>query len=334
MATSSPPSTSAMTPMDSILPRTIRERHCGCEDMVRYFGGGVSFIGASYCYSYQMIIPGVLLTTAGVSIVVVHIVGKTFGTWAKAARAGERVLASYNTLIRAADQTTTKLEKIEHEGKQNEVALGVETQALLQNSEKIGHSVNETQQNIEQLKAEYTQLHASNAELQKTINSQQILMQSMQQELEQSSTQNNLYQKEAEGLTRMVSSLKHTDEKFAEQTTSATIQFQEGVDDFQRKIPELQIIAQQVQEMHAQNLLLQRRIEELQKTKEDLEKTLASIASVQTKRHENNAALSTLAAQLESNREQMATTENHMRLELAEWKRLLEKNPELKDQTS
>ena len=324
MATSIPASPSAMTPMDSILPRTVRARHCGFEDAVRYFGGSVSFIGASYCYSYQMTIPGILLTTTGVSIVVVHIVSKTFGTWAKAARAGERVIESYNILLRAANQTTTKLGKIEEEGKKNEVALAIETQALLRSTEEIDQSTSGTKKNIETLQKEYATLRSSNTELQQIIKSQKTLIQSMEQDVEKFSTQNNLYQRETEGLTRMVSTLRHTDEKFAEQTASATTKFQEGVDNFAGKLQDLHVIGQLVKEMHEQNLLLQQRIEELQQTKENLEQTLSSITTAQHKNHENNTELSTLASKLETNKAEFITTQEKIHQELSEWKKILE----------
>jgi predicted RNase H-like nuclease (RuvC/YqgF family) len=118
----------------------------------------------------------------------------------------------------------------------------------------------------------------------------------------------------------MVSSLKHTDEKFAEDTAAATSQLQEGVDDFGAKIQGLQVIGQQVKEMREQNLLLQQRIEELLRTKEGLERALASITTVQTKSHENNEELAALASQLATSKADMATTEGHIRQELAAWK--------------
>lgn len=318
------PSPISSNPPDLINPlihRTVRERHCGLEDLFRYAGGVISFIGGSYCLSTQWTIPGWMLIGTGVLTVAEHIIEKNCGLVYRISQAAEVSLAKRQESLDKAAQAADRLGLVAEEQKHHQDLLTEDTNLLEKGIGDIEQGAKETEKVVTDYHLENEQLRKTNSELQTNIAQQQALIASMQEELKCMNQQNTRFNQELAKITQITTAIVKADQKISDHT-NVTAEIQQGIQHFSEKIAQIESIGQSVIALHNQNRLLQKQISTLLQVQQNLQADLERQHQLESQINQTNAEMSRLLTQLELTKTQLTNQESTISAKIAEWKKL------------
>lgn len=294
--------------MPQIGPSTLREKHCGLEDGLRYVAMGACVIGGIWSFVNNWMVPASMCVIAGVAISAQHIVDKNCGELAKAIKVAQQRFGKYTEALTEADRTAKNL------GDANKAwtSLHAQTKEQLEilrkqyaDIESGGHKIGE---DVEALKAENQKMRVASEEFTKTVAEKTALIETLQVETGKLSQYNQKIEEELQKITQLIPEFTQKEKQLRE----ATGELKEQLDEFATTLRKLETLRTIIEQMRAENDRLQKLVEAANQAVDRLEGNTSKLEELRRTDSAQGHELEKIAEEIEKDTQAWQETQKQL----------------------
>ncbi len=306
-----------------ILPRTTKEKHFSFEDWFRYIGMSASLIGAGWCFTNDLRIPGFMALVSGSMIVVSHITDKTCGARAKLIEAAKAQFQGLLTALGQADKAAEALGEANKDWTKKDAETKGELELLRKENTDLERGEQQVATDVQQLQAENKSLRETLDTFQERVGTQATQIESLQREVDQFKAENVQFQTLLKKATALIPQFAQTEKLMEGHLQTTTGELQQNVRQFATLLQQIETNAQTFEQMKAENAQLQEIIAELKQQIEafsqatgDLKTNVEGLEAAQQREKELRRGFSDLEKRFGADKDSLNETTRKLEEEL------------------
>jgi chromosome segregation ATPase len=306
-----------------IFPRTTREKHCSFEDWFRYIGVGASLIGAGWCFTNDLKIPGYMALVSGAMIIVSHITDKTCGARARLIEAAK---AQFQGLLAALGETDIAAKALAEANKdwtRKDAQAKEELELLRKENTDLEKGEHAVATDAQQLRTENQSLREAVAHFQERTKTQATQIESLQREVDQFKAQNVQFQNLLTKGAALIPQFAQTEKEVEGHIQTTTGELQQNVNQFTTQLRQMEAFVGAFEQMEGEIAQLRETIVQLKQQTEafsqatgDLNTNVAGLEAAQQREKELRRGFSDLEKRFGADKDSLNETTRKLEEEL------------------